>query len=86
MTAKPEVTAADLTPEMILQFWDRSKCGGPDNWNSDAGWSAIAPDDARLAMSSVPVFGVGDLQGDWRNRDAARERIAQAINARRRAP
>jgi hypothetical protein len=91
VTAPREVTAADLTDEMIGSFWDHSKCGDPkagcpgsdpNGWDSDKGWSVITPEDARLAMSSVPIFGVGDLQGYWRSRDAARARIAAAINAR----
>ena len=84
-----ELTAKTLTLTDLLACWDRSKCGDPDGdpptWDSDMGWSIVTPEDARLAMSSVPIFGVGDLQGYWRSRDAARQRCADAINAARRS-
>lgn len=82
--AAAPVTPETLTDVEVLKYWDASRCGdSADNWDSDKGWSVISPEDARLAMSSVPIFGVGDVQKYWRDRDAARARICNAINARR---
>lgn len=79
-------TAAYPLTKMILAFWDVSKCGTDDNWNAGAGWSVVTQDDARLAMSSAPIFGVDDLQGYWRNRDQPRPATSNRYDAAPRAP
>jgi len=84
------LTGKTVTDADIRACWDRSACGDPNagcpgsdpnGWDADKGWSLVNPDDARLALSSPPIFGVGDLQAYWRDRDVARQQCAAAINA-----